>query len=240
VIPASHVGAFFDIDGTLLPPPSLEWRFVSWLLDSDLLSIVRIAKCGMVAASALLAWDARALRINKAYLAGLPTSVFEDWEASLPLNALTVFPQGAERLAYHFEHGHRVFFISGTLTPLARTLARRIGGAVGVYGTELGRTDGVYSGRIEGKHVSGSTKADVTARIAHDFGVSLTESHAYGNHLDDLAILDCVGHPVAVNPTRQLKRIAQHRHWRTTRWESSDPAATFARRQRFVSAKEAH
>ncbi len=234
---ASHVGAFFDIDGTLLPPPSLEWRFASWLLDSDLLSTVRIAKWGAVAASALLAWDARALRMNKLYLDGMPTSVLNDWEASLPPDALALFPRGAERLAHHFEQGHRVFFISGTLAPLAQTLARRIGGAVGVCATELGRTDGVYSGRIEGKHISGSAKADGTARIAHDFGVSLAESHAYGNHLDDLAMLDSVGHPVAVNPTRQLERIAQRRHWHTLRWAPSEPVR-FAAQQEFVSAKE--
>jgi hypothetical protein len=33
-----NVGAFFDLDGTLLPPPSLEWRFIGYLLERDQIS----------------------------------------------------------------------------------------------------------------------------------------------------------------------------------------------------------
>ena len=237
MIPAMCIGAFFDIDGTLLPPPSLEWRFASWLLDCGSLHTLRIAEWGMVVLSALLTVDAAALRTNKSYLTGLSTSIFEDWEASLGPNALASFPEGSDRLAYHFEQGHRVFLISGTLAPLARALGRRISGAVGVYATELGSADRAYTGRIEGAHLSGLAKADVLARIARDFGVSLADSHAYGNHFDDLAMLSSVGHPVAVNSTRQLKRIARQRQWCMLDWGSPEPARRLA--QQFVSTKEA-
>ena len=29
------IGAFFDLDGTLLAPPSLEWRFIGYLMERD-------------------------------------------------------------------------------------------------------------------------------------------------------------------------------------------------------------
>ena len=237
--PASRIGAFFDIDGTLLPPPSLEWRFASWLLDRGLLNSWRIAKWTMFALSALSCGDASAFRADKTYLAGLPTSVSEDWEASLSSNALALFPEAAEWLAHHSRQGHRVFLVSGTLAPLARALARHIDNALGVYATELGGVGGVCSGRIEGKHVSGRAKGEIVTQIARDFGISLSESYAYGNHPDDFAMLSSVGHPVAVNPTRQLKRIARRLHWCTLYWNSLEPAGTSAQQQ-LLSAKEAH
>ncbi|HKQ85822.1 MAG TPA: HAD family phosphatase [Candidatus Acidoferrales bacterium] len=240
MIPASRIGAFFDIDGTLLPPPPIEWRFAMWLVRRRLLSRRRIAKWAMAAVCPLSNGNAMAIRTNKAYLAGLRASIFEDWEASLAPNALALFPEGVDRLAYHFEQGHRIFLISGTLVPLAQTMGRRIGGAVEVCATELSSIDGAYSGRIEGKHLSGSAKADVAVQIARDSGVSLADSHAYGNHMDDLAMLSSVGCPVAVNPTRQLKRIARHRHWCTLRWVAAESAATFPPRRQFVSPKETH
>ena len=30
-----RIGAFFDLDGTLLQSPSLEWRFITWLAARD-------------------------------------------------------------------------------------------------------------------------------------------------------------------------------------------------------------
>jgi len=237
MIPASRIGAFFDIDGTLLPPPSLERRFASWLLDCGLLSNLLIVKWGMIAFSALLTGDAAALRMNKSYLGGLPTSVFDDWEATLPAGVLSLFPAAEEQLAFHLGRRHQVFLVSGTLDPLARALARRIGESIGVYATELGEIGGACSGSVEGKHLSGPAKADAIAKIARAFGISLAESHAYGNHLDDLEMLSSVGHPVAVNPTHPLKRVAQQRGWRTLRWTLSESANGFAAQQQPFSQR---
>ncbi len=224
--PMGHIGAFFDIDGTLLPSPSLEWRFATWLADRDLLKARHIARTAMNAASALLAGDAIAFRMNKKYLAGLPCSIFQEWEASLPANTPALFPEAAERFAYHFERGHRVFLISGTLGPLARALCRRIG-AAGVYATELESNDGICSGRIKGKHLNGRAKTAVVDQIALDFDISLADSYAYGNHLDDLAMLSCVGHPCAVNPTRPLKRSAELRYWSIEHWRLPESSRDF-------------
>jgi FMN phosphatase YigB (HAD superfamily) len=38
------VGAFFDIDGTLVPSGSLEWRFVFYLLSRDKIGVRNIGR----------------------------------------------------------------------------------------------------------------------------------------------------------------------------------------------------
>ena len=44
-------------------------------------------------------------------------------------------------------------------------------------------------------------------------GVDLSSSYAYSDSITDLPMLEAVGHPVAVNPDRDLRRIAAERGW---------------------------
>jgi hypothetical protein len=51
---------------------------------------------------------------------------------------------------------------------------------------------------------------------AHD--VDLARSFAYSDSATDLPMLEAVGHPVAVNPDRTLRRIAAARDWEILRF----------------------
>ena len=118
--PSAKIGAFFDLDGTLVASPSLEWQFIGYLLGRDAMGggeIVRwLAQCAKDCLR-----DPRAATIgNKQYLAGLRESLADDWANSLAPCSPQFFPAGIERVAWHFAQGHRVFLISGTLKPLAR------------------------------------------------------------------------------------------------------------------------
>jgi hypothetical protein len=59
----------------------------------------------------------------------------------------------------------------------------------------------------------GPQKAATIRRIAERDGLDLNESWAYSDSATDLPMLEAVGHPVAVNPDRALRRIAQMRGW---------------------------
>jgi hypothetical protein len=47
---ARKIGAFFDLDGTLLAAPSLEWRFIGYLLERDEITTVNVARWGLQSA----------------------------------------------------------------------------------------------------------------------------------------------------------------------------------------------
>jgi HAD superfamily hydrolase (TIGR01490 family) len=217
---ARGVGAFFDIDGTLLPAPSLEWRFVSWLASRELIGGRRISGWARATVRATLCGQTTALRTNKTYLAGLPESLIEGWATSLGAGGIIICSQGTERIAWHLDRGHHVFLVSGTLLPLAKVLARWLRGSVEVRATALRLVDGLWSGSLEGNHMSGREKALAIGKIANRRGLSLADSFAYGNHLDDLSMLESVGKPVVVNPGLRLKRIAGRRGWPIVEWES--------------------
>ncbi len=121
-----NIGAFFDLDGTLLPPPSLERRFIGYLLRRRVLRV-----------TSLVGWFVDVLEnapigtpfaeADRSYLAGLSASLADEWLADRRA-PLPFFAEGLRALEQHAALGHRVFIISGTLAPLARAVARQLPG----------------------------------------------------------------------------------------------------------------
>ncbi len=86
-------------------------------------------------------------------------------------------------------------------------------GADWLIATELARRDGLLTGQIAGVHPRGQNKRCSWRNWPANQGLDLSRAFAYGDHGEDVPVLECVGHPVAVNPTRLLKREAQGRGW---------------------------
>jgi len=227
---ARQIGAFFDIDGTLLAAPSLEWRFLGFLLTRDLVGSRQIARWAAQCAKTIRRDPRAALDANKFYLAGLPESLVQNWEKFVAPNpeknaSLPIFSEGFERIAWHVSQGHRIFFVSGTIEPLAHILTRfpapqGLHWSAEICATKLETRDGVWTGRIIGEHMSGRAKAAAIRASAARHDLALAESYAYGDSFADLPMLETVGHPVAVNPQARLARIARRRRWPVLGWQS--------------------
>lgn len=229
------VAAFFDIDGTLVPGPSLEWRLVARLARNFELRPLAMGHWLRVflseGFSALWHNDIMPFRLaavdqNKHYLAGVSESAVEKWAASQLANlpAHGFFCEALARIAWHRERGHKIFLISGTLAPLARAIAMRLacGGETTAAATELKSCDGVLSGNVAGETVCGPAKARVMARLAARHAIDLTRSYAYGNSSMDRWMLSATGHAVAVNPYTSLVRLARNCGWSIARWKPVD------------------
>lgn len=223
VLPTANIGAFLDIDGTLLPPPSLEWRFVGYLLSHDEIRGTNIIRWLVHSAATRLRTPRVALEANKCYLAHVRESVVADWEKSLAAdspaaNSLPLFVEGVERIFWHLAQGHRVFLVSGTLAPLARVIAKHFRGAVGICATQLEVHDQCWTGRLAGEHLSGAAKVHAIRSLAREHGLSLACSYAYGNDVADAPMLNAVDHAVAVNPSKHLAPLAIDRGWQMRHW----------------------
>jgi len=46
-----------------------------------------------------------------------------------------------------------------------------------------------------------------------DANIDLASSYAYGNHQADLPLLESVGYPHVVEPTKPLKNVAMKKNW---------------------------
>jgi len=224
---AEHtIGAFFDLDGTLLPPPSLERRFIGYLLRRRVLRF-----------ASLIGWFVDVLEnapigapfaeADRSYLAGLSASLAGEWLADLRA-PLPLFVEGLRAIEWHAARGHRVFIISGTLAPLARAVARQLPAAVSVCATELKTRESpafqdsgapLWTGRLGGKWLNGAAKARALHSLAAQYELEPAHSFAYGDSAGDIAMLAAVGNPRAVNPGFSLGRIARARGWRIERWQ---------------------
>jgi HAD superfamily phosphoserine phosphatase-like hydrolase len=244
------VAAFFDLDGTLLPPPSIEWRFISYLLWRDKLGTLNIARWLAHAARSFARGPRQAIEANKFYLAGLPVSLVADWADSIAVRGsnsevqLRFFDEGLDRIAWHQSQNHRVFVVSGTLVPLATAVVNLLTGQVEVIATKLavaadahrdshpievratrrattpsGKNSATWTGELGGTHMVGAAKGRALQEVAARHHLDLARSYAYGDSTADCAMLESVGYPEAVNPSRGLTHAARKRGWPVSRWK---------------------
>jgi phosphoserine phosphatase len=224
---ANEIGAFFDLDGTLLAPPSLESRFVAYLLERKEVRSAGVLRWLWCSARAIWRGPRAATEGNKFYLAGLCESLASEW-ANSRAGSLQFRGHGMERLAWHVSQGHHVFLASGTLAGLAGVVARGLPGRIEVAATELEVCGGYWTGRLSSAHRTGREKARALVGLTERYGLRLGGSYAYGNEISDLAMLECVGHPSAVNPDHRLERAARSRGWPVCDWrDSSTPQLEF-------------
>ncbi len=72
--------------------------------------------------------------------------------------------------------------------------------------------EGRYTGELE-FYAYGPNKAEAIREMAVGEGIDLANSYAYSDSITDLPMLEMVGNPVAVNPDRELSRVARERDW---------------------------
>jgi HAD superfamily hydrolase (TIGR01490 family) len=237
------IAAFFDLDGTLMPLPSLERRFFRMLRYRH-----------EIPPRNYLYWLGEALRLlprglhavahaNKMYLKGVRSSNASDGgncsEFSADAKKIArdtrwseprFFEEAIERVMCHAMLGHAIGLVSGTLERLANAAARALEAelaargfatSVHVCATRLEGFHGRWTGKIVGEAMFGTAKARALRRLEQELGLDLARSWAYGDAATDRWMLEAVGHPAAVNPTGKLARIARARGWPALRWKEN-------------------
>jgi len=124
-----------------------------------------------------------------------------------------LYQEALDLIALHRALGRRVFIVSSAPEEVVRPLAGRIG-VEDVIATRAEIRDGRYTGNLE-FYCYRERKAEAMRRLAEDEGIDLSRSYAYSDSITDRPMLEAVGNPVAVNPDRELRRLAQQRGWKT-------------------------
>lgn len=125
-------------------------------------------------------------------------------------------PGAKEALAQHREAGDRLV-VATSSSPYAARAAADAYGLDEVISTRYEVVDGVFTGRVEAP-AYGDGKAERIAEWAQASGLDLAEATLYTDSMTDLAALELVGHPVAVNPDRRLAAVAAERGWPIVDW----------------------
>ncbi len=220
--PARRIAAFFDIDGTLVPEPSLERRMFRELRRAGAIPWTNYARWGAEAVRMLPGGLEAIAQGNKRYLSGLRVEQIVD-----AVEAITFFEEGVGRVEWHARRGHEIVLVSGMVKPVARMVAmaleceleaRGLEREVLVSATRIEERAGFFTGRVLGEANFGEAKRRAIANVARAMQMDLRESHAYGNTLRDQPMLDAVGHAHAVNPGKELAKTANLRDWAIWHW----------------------
>jgi HAD superfamily hydrolase (TIGR01490 family) len=130
-----------------------------------------------------------------------------------------IYPRMLAIAHEHQDAGRRAYIVTAASGELAEMLAHVLvlDGGIGSQFSSV--EDGVYTGRPTGLFVYGTEKALAIEQLARREGIDLSASYAYSDSASDLPMLGVVGHPVAVNPDRELARVAREQGWDILRFD---------------------
>jgi HAD superfamily hydrolase (TIGR01490 family) len=124
----------------------------------------------------------------------------------------------------HLTAGRRVWLVSAAPIELATIIAGRLG-LTGALGTVSEVRSGVYTGRLRGAPLHGPAKAEAVRALAEREDLHLEQCWAYSDSANDVPLLTLVGHPVAINPDRALRRHARSMDWAVHDYRTGRKAA---------------
>jgi HAD superfamily hydrolase (TIGR01490 family) len=130
-----------------------------------------------------------------------------------------IYPQVLAVAHEHQDAGRRAYITTAASQELADILAQVLvlDGGIGSQFSEV--RDGVYTGRPTGFFIYGADKARAIEELAAREGIDLSVSWAYSDSASDLPMLRLVGHPVVVNPDKELLRVARAEGWQVMRFD---------------------
>jgi HAD superfamily hydrolase (TIGR01490 family) len=123
-----------------------------------------------------------------------------------------IYAEALELIESHKAAGHKVFIVSASPEEIVLPLAEYLGVDEAIASRAKVDEEGKYTGEME-RYAYGPLKAEVMREVAAAEGIDLAASFAYSDSYTDAPMLEVVGHPVAVNPDRVLRKLAEEKGW---------------------------
>lgn len=216
--PPGRVAAFFDLDKTVVAKSST-LAFGRQLYREGLISPAIVLK-GAYAQLVYQLLGADEGRMERSRVAMLDLT--KGWEADRVQRLVRetlqevidplIYQEALDLFEEHRREGHDLYLVSSSGVEVVVPLAEYIG-VPHVIATRAGIDDeGRYDGTLD-YYCYGSGKVDGIQEEAQKRGIDLAASYAYSDSITDLPMLELVGHPVAVNPDKELRAAAAERGW---------------------------
>ena len=142
-----------------------------------------------------------------------------------------VYDEAVTLMEEHRLAGRDVVIVSASGTEVVEPIGELLG-ADDVVASRLEIEDGKYTGEIS-YYAYAEEKARAIRDLAEERGYDLAECYGYSDSVTDVPMLEEVGHPHAVNPDRELRRIAAAKGWPvlvfTKPVDAAQPGAATAR-----------
>ncbi len=204
------IGAFFDIDGTLARESIMLKHFNKLIkygiIDEE--SFINNIKSKYEAFERRYgSYDDYISEVGVVYkdkLAGLHEClILETAKQVIKEGGELVYRYTRDRIRYHKEQGHKVFFVSGSPTYLVRMMGE-VYGIDDCKGTEyLFDENGYFSGQIVQMWDSDS-KTKAINELIEKYDIDVDKSYAYGDTNGDFSMLKTMHNAIAINPSNKF------------------------------------
>ncbi len=128
-------------------------------------------------------------------------------------------PAAEKYVSECLQSGVPCVILSSTNQVLVAPVAKHFG-ITEFYGTPLEIADGKYTGRIAGEYFAGTGKVKVMEKLCEKYALTPVSIAAYGDSINDAALLSSVGSPCAVSPSKALKTLAESNKWQILDWRT--------------------
>jgi putative phosphoserine phosphatase/1-acylglycerol-3-phosphate O-acyltransferase len=217
------IGAFFDLDGTLVAGFTAVILTQERLLRRDmgvgeLLSMVQAGlshTLGRIEFEDLIGKAAAALT-------GRLLDDLEEIGERLFVQRIEsrIYPEMRELVRAHVARGHTVVLSSSALTIQVNPVARFLGISNMLTNKFETSEDGMLTGGVQKPILWGPGKAAAVQRFAAENGIDLKDSYFYADGDEDVALMYLVGNPRPTNPEGKMAAVAKRRGWPILRFDS--------------------
>jgi len=218
-----QVGAFFDLDGTLVA------GFTGVVMTQDRLRRRQMSVgefIGMVQAGLnhqlgrsefedLIGKGARMLRGNS-------VDDIDELAERLFMQKIVsrIYPEMRELVRAHMDRGHTVVLSSSALTVQVEPVARFLGIENVLSNKFVTDDDGLITGEVQRPVIWGPGKARAVQEFAAANKIDLSQSYFYADGDEDVALMYLVGNPRPTNPAGKMAAVAAKRGWPVLRFSS--------------------
>ncbi|KUI41786.1 transferase [Mycobacterium sp. GA-1199] len=223
-----EVGAFFDLDGTLVA------GFTGVVMTQDRFRRRQMSMgefIGMVQAGLnhqlgrsefedLIGKGARMLRGNS-------LEDVDELAERLFVQKIVgrIYPEMRELVRAHMARGHTVVLSSSALTVQVEPVARFLGISNVLSNKFEIDEHGLLTGEVQRPIIWGPGKARAVQKFSAEHGVDLSQSYFYADGDEDVALMYLVGNPRPTNPGGKLAAVAAKRGWPVLRFSSRSGAS---------------
>ncbi len=222
----AHIGAFFDLDRTIIKDFSAKQFFKTRALSGKMTSqeiVAQLAGVFLYATddrnfAALAAMGAKGVK-------GVPEKVFLEVGEEVYNKHLAdaIYPESRALIAAHISKGHTVAIVSAATPYQVSPVARDVG-IEHIMCTRMEVENEKFTGEIIEPACWGAGKAHAAKELTKQFDLDLAKSYFYTDSAEDMPLMEIVGYPVAINPDPKLSSFAFQNDWPIYRFDDDQPS----------------
>ena len=213
--------AFFDLDNTIIKINSGE-ALLKRAYKNGLLSAWRLINAYYLSLLYRfhLTDPLRIIEKMSKWLAGATPSDIEVLCNEIAEKDLipAIHPEILAEISMHRKQGARLVILSSAIESICSRMAKQLD-MHSVICSELEVVNQHYSGQPKGRFCFKDEKLNRMNEYLHANNFTLEDSWYFADSIDDLPVLQAVGHAVCINPDKSLEKIAREHKWVIHKWE---------------------